>query len=233
MEILYGYRCVLEALNNINREKKKLYTTKQKLQEEINNKTVIGNYKNIQIVTNGDLDYKCKTPQHNSVALEVTSIYNGVILKELKDQVLLLDNVTDVGNLGAIIRSAAILGFDLVLSRNDNAPINGIVGKNAAGGLEYVNIHVCGSLLQTVQQLKKQYYFIIGASEKQKNIPIIDTNSKSKPDKIAIVMGGEYKGISLSIMKELDFILNLPGRENFNVYNVSVAAALSMFLLKK
>lgn len=233
MEILYGYRCVLEALNNINREKKKLYITKQKLQEEINNKTLIGNYKNIQIVTNGDLDYKCKTPQHNSVALEVISIYNGVTLKELKDQVLLLDNVTDVGNLGAIIRSAAILGFDLVLSRNDNAPINGIVGKNAAGGLEYVNIHVCGSLLQTVQQLKKQYYFIIGASEKQKNIPIIDTNSKSKPEKIAIVMGGEFKGISTGIMKELDFILNLPGRENFNVYNVSVAAALSMFLLKK
>ena len=45
-------------------------------------------------------------------------------------------------------------------------------------------------------------------------------------------MGGEYKGISTAIMKELDFVLNLPGNEKFNVYNVSVAAALSMFLLK-
>ena len=78
--------------------------------------------------------------------------------------------------------------------------------------------------------IKKQYYFIVGATEKQKNLPNI--NEKSKPDKIVIVMGGEYKGISTAIMKELDFVLNLPGNEKFNVYNVSVAAALSMFLLK-
>jgi 23S rRNA (guanosine2251-2'-O)-methyltransferase len=233
MEILYGYRSVLEALKNKNRKINKLYISKSKLQEEINNKTIIGGYKNIQIITNEELDYKCKSPHHNSVALEVNSIYNSLPIKELKDYILILDNVTDVGNLGAIIRSAGILGFDLILSRNDNAPINGIVGKNAAGGLEYVNIYICGSLLQVVQQLKKQYYFIVGATEKQKDLPVIGEGSKSKPDKIVIVMGGEYKGISASIMKELDFVLNLPGRDDFNVYNVSVAAALSMFLLKK
>ena len=154
MEILHGYRSVLEAIKNPNRKIHKLYITKNKLQEERNNNTIIGNYKNLHIVTNEDLDYKCKTPYHNSIALEVNNIYISTPLKELKNSILILDNVTDVGNLGAIIRSAGILGFDLILSRNDNAPINSIVGKNAAGALEYVNIHMCGSLLQVIQQLK-------------------------------------------------------------------------------
>lgn len=230
MEILYGYRSVMEALKNPNRKKNKLYITKQKLKEEINNK-IINNYKNIEIISNEDLTYKCKTSHHNSIGLEVNHIYNQVALKELKDYIIILDNITDVGNLGAIIRSGAILGFDLIISRNNTAPINNVVGKNAAGGLEYVNIHVGGSLLQIIQQLKKNYYFIVGATEKQENLPSINFNSK--PNKIVLVMGGEFKGISSSIIKELDFVLNLPGREDFNVYNVSVASGLGMFLLKQ
>ena len=227
--ILYGYQSVLERLKN-KKNTNILYITEKKLTEEIKNKTIISTYTNYKIVTNDYLTLKCKSPYHNSIGLEVDNLYINENLKNLKNHVLILDSITDVGNLGAIIRSCGILSYDLILCRNNTAPINSITSKNAAGGLEYINIHQCGSLIHTIQQLKKLNYFIIGATEKQENIPYV--NLKFLPDKLVLIIGGEHIGISKGILKELDFIIKIPGNPNFCVYNASVAAALGMFILK-
>jgi tRNA G18 (ribose-2'-O)-methylase SpoU len=244
MPILYGYRSVIERLKKISQDNNsnkynnnnKLYITKQKLEEEKKKDTIVSHYKNITIISNEDLDIKCRNIHHNSLCLEVENLYTSNSFDKLSNYIIILDNVTDVGNIGSIIRSAGISGWDLILSRNNSAPINSITGKNAAGGLEYINIHICGSLLQTIQQLKKQNYFIVGATEKNfitdNIISILSLHINKRPSKIILVMGGENKGISLSIIKELDFVINIPGNKNFNVYNVSVAAALCMFLIK-
>jgi 23S rRNA (guanosine2251-2'-O)-methyltransferase len=240
MPILYGYRSVIERLKKLSKEKKlnkyKLYITKTKFEEEKKKKTIISEYKNITFITNEELNNKCKSNYHNSVCLEVENLYISVGLDQLSNYIIILDNVTDVGNIGSIIRSCGILKWDLILSRNNSGPINPITTKNAAGGLEYINVHICGSLLQTIQQLKKQNYFVIGATEKNEitknKINILSLNLNKRPEKIILIMGGENNGISLGIVKQLDFFISIPGNINFNVYNVSVAAALCMFLIK-
>jgi len=229
MPILYGYRSVVEALKNKNRKKFKLFITKNTY-EELRNEPLITKYMYINFKSSEDIAYICGSKNHNGIALEVENLYFPKTLPQLKKRVILLSHVTDTGNLGAIIRSAGIFSYDIILSKHSSAPINGTVGKNSAGGLEYVGIHVCSSLLQVVKQLKKENYFLVGATEKNTNYPAINTNKL--PEKILLVMGGEEKGIPQGVMEELDFIYTIEGKEDFNVFNVSVAAALSMWLLK-
>lgn len=233
---LYGYRSVIERLKNQNSKNGLLYITQKKLLEENKKQTIISMYKNIKIVTNDDLYNICKNNQHNSVCLEIEYLFKSVSLDNLSNNIIMLNNVTDVGNLGSIIRSAAINKYDLIISRNGSAPINEITAKNAAGALEHIKIHICGSELQTIQYLKKQYYFTIGATEKSlstiSRVDFLSLDYNKRPNKVVLIMGGENQGIAPSIIKELDFVITIPADNNFNVYNVSVAAALCMFLIK-
>lgn len=228
--ILYGYRTVLEALQNKTRKTFKLFITRQKLQDSIK-ENLIQNYPYINIKTPQELNHMCGGTNHNNIALEVEYLYTSVPLQNLKNSIILLANITDTGNLGAVIRSAGILGYDIILPKNHSAPINSIVGKNAAGGLEHVQIHMCNSLIQTVQYLKKNYYFLVGAMEN--NDQYLPINLHDLPDKICLVMGGEQEGIPKGVKDELDFAYTIPGNKNFNVFNVSVASALAMFNLRK
>jgi 23S rRNA (guanosine2251-2'-O)-methyltransferase len=240
MQILYGYRSVIERLKKLHAENKinkyKLYITQIKFEEEKKKKSIIFYHKNITFTTTQELNNKCKSNYHNSVCLEIENLFTPVGLHDLNNYIIILDNVTDVGNIGSIIRSCGISQWDLILSRNNTGPINSITSKNAAGGLDYINIHICGSLLQTIQQLKKQNYFIVGATEKnsitENKINILSLSINKRPEKIVLIMGGENSGISLGIIKQLDFFISIPGNINFNVYNVSVAAALCMYLIK-
>lgn len=227
MPVIYGYRSVLEALRK-NSSTHKLYITKNKLQE-CESEKVICNYENIHVKDAKEMHTLCATNHHNGIALEVSSFCHFKSLSELGDRIIILAHITDTGNLGAIIRTAAILEYDVILSKNNSAPINSVVAKNAAGGLEYVNIHMCNSLLQTIKQLKKNYYFVVGATEHNNSCTSINLNNK--PRKICLVMGGEQTGIPYAIQNELDFTYTIKGRKDFNVYNVSVAAALCMGFL--
>ena len=217
MEIIYGYRSVFEALKNINRKKFKLFITKNTW-EELRHQPLITKYMYINFKSSEEMSHICGNKNHNGIALEIENLYFYKTLPQLKNRILLLSHVTDTGNLGAIMRSAGIFSYDIILSKHSSAPINGTVGKNAAGGLEHVGIHICSSLLQVVRQLKKENYFLVGAIEENTNYPPVNFNKL--PDKIILVMGGEDKGIPQSIKEELDFIYTIDGQEGFNVFNV-------------
>jgi 23S rRNA (guanosine2251-2'-O)-methyltransferase len=230
MKIIYGYRSVCEALKNSSRKTFRLFITEAKL-KEIKNIPFLKSYENIEVVNIQQLNHLCGSLNHNSIAIEVKEFYTPKELKKLGNRIILLADVTDTGNLGAIIRSGGILGYDLIFSKNNSAPINGTVAKNAAGGLEHMEIHACNSLLQTCKLLKKDYYFLVGATEKE--LVSTNINFNNLPDKICLIMGGENTGIPKSIKDELDFVYSVPGKKEFNVFNVSVAAALCMFNLRK
>tara|TARA_B100001059_G_scaffold225786_1_gene253375 strand:- start:733 stop:1479 length:747 start_codon:yes stop_codon:yes gene_type:complete len=149
-------------------------------------------------------------------------------VKETKDQplFLVLDQLSDVRNFGAIIRTAECTGVDgIIIQKKGSAPINGDTIKTSAGAI--FNIPIC-----KVDHIKDAlYYFqasdikIIAATEKTENSLYITDFTKG----CAIVMGSEGKGISPSVLKIVDAKAKLPMFGNIASLNVSVACGVFLY----
>ena len=139
---------------------------------------------------------------------------------------LVLDQLSDVRNFGAIIRTAECTGVDgIIIQKKGSAPINGDAIKTSAGAV--FNIPIC-----KVDHIKDAlYYFqasnikIIAATEKTENSLYITDFTKG----CAIVMGSEGKGISPSVLKIVDAKAKLPMFGNIESLNVSVACGVFLY----
>ena len=139
---------------------------------------------------------------------------------------LVLDQLSDVRNFGAIIRTAECTGVDgIIIQKKGSAPINGDTIKTSAGSV--FNIPIC-----KVDHIKDAlYYFqasdikIIAATEKTENSLYITDFTKG----CAIVMGSEGKGISPSVLKIVDAKAKLPMFGNIASLNVSVACGVFLY----
>ena len=139
---------------------------------------------------------------------------------------LVLDQLSDVRNFGAIIRTAECTGVDgIIIQKKGSAPINGDAIKTSAGAV--FNIPIC-----KVDHIKDAlYYFqasdikIIAATEKTENSLYITDFTKG----CAIVMGSEGKGISPSVLKIVDAKAKLPMFGNIASLNVSVACGVFLY----
>jgi len=134
------------------------------------------------------------------------------------DKILILDNVTDMGNIGAITRSAYAMGIDLLI-------ITGIkelkwpqLIRTSAGAALDMKIITYQNILELINILKTKNYTLIGA----------DMDGECKVDvkeKIALIMGNEGEGLSKRVKNRLDKILTIK-MKNFDSLNVSVAAGI-------
>lgn len=139
---------------------------------------------------------------------------------------LVLDSINDTGNMGAVIRSAAAAGVDgIIISRHNSAPINETVLKTSAGTLLKVKIHQSRNLTQTINELKEKDFWIIGADKHGEMIYY----NYDFTYKTAIVMGGEHKGISSLLKKNMDHLVAIPHSSQVESLNVSAAAAVILF----
>ena len=143
--------------------------------------------------------------------------------------VIILDGVTDPHNLGAIIRSSDQFYADLVLlpSRN-SAKDNTTVSKTSAGADNYVNIDVVTNLSRAMDKLKKSGFWIYGAD--------MDGNSINKTDltgRVVLVMGSEGKGLRDLTRSKCDNLVSIPTRGHVDSLNVSVAAGIMMYEVRR
>ncbi|MDR2721276.1 MAG: RNA methyltransferase, partial [Coriobacteriaceae bacterium] len=94
--------------------------------------------------------------------------------------VILLDHITDVGNLGAIARSAEVVGASgIVIPNKRSAHVNASTYKSSAGAIAHINVSQVANIAQTIERLKKEGYWIAGASERATEV-IWDANLKGK-----------------------------------------------------
>lgn len=140
--------------------------------------------------------------------------------------VLLLDEVTDVGNFGAICRTAECSGVDaVVIPMKGRAQINAQAVKSSAGAL--LNISVCRerSLKQSVEYLKESGFKIVACTEKTE-----DSISSAKLNgPLAVIMGSEETGISESLLAMCDLKLSIPMVGKTASLNVSVATGIMLY----
>ena len=143
---------------------------------------------------------------------------------------MILDNITDTKNFGAIVRSAECLGIDgVIISKTGSSPINGDTIKSSSGAIFNLPIYKLDHIKDAMFLLKEKEIEIIGADEKSNSSDFDFKFSK----KTAIVMGSEGKGISKSILNLCDKTLKIPMKGKIGSLNVSVACGIILAELSR
>ena len=137
--------------------------------------------------------------------------------------VILLDHVTDPGNLGAVVRTAEVVGADGVIIPKDRAAaMTPSALKAAAGGAEHMAICRESNIVQSLARLKEAGYWVAGASERA-TTEVWDAPLEGR---IALVMGAEGSGLARLTERECDLLVSLPVHGHVSSLNVSVATAV-------
>lgn len=227
---MYGTHAVLAATKNKNRHIKQIYCL-AKQEEELKNKIP---HLPIEIVQNDFITKKIgKDQAHQGVIALVSSIFrNGLDFMDLssaKEKVVILDQISDPQNIGAIIRSAAAFGIKKIILPSDNAPDeNATIAKTACGCLELVEVARVTNLKSTMEKLKQQGFWIAGLDASgEKN-----TDSLAGIEKLAIVIGSEGKGMRRLTSKSCDFLVQIPISPEVESLNASNAASIIFYLMK-
>lgn len=157
---------------------------------------------------------------------ELENVLDEAAQKGRTPFLVLPDGIEDVHNLGAIIRTAECAGVDAVLlPKRRSAPINETVSKTSAGAVEYMPLVQIGNIAQTLKQLKKRGFWVIGADMDGTT----DYFHSSLTDPIVLIIGSEGKGISRLVKEACDVVVSIPMAGHVNSLNASVAAALLMY----
>ncbi len=138
---------------------------------------------------------------------------------------LFLDSVEDPNNLGAVLRSAEFFGCaGVVIPKRRAAQVTESVVKVSAGAALHLDIARVENLANSLKKVKKYDILVVGADPGGEDINNVDL---SPP--VAIVIGGEDKGLSRPVMKQCDFLAKIPGRGRVESLNLSVAAGILMY----
>ncbi len=139
---------------------------------------------------------------------------------------LLLDQLSDVRNFGAIIRTAECTGVDaIIIQKSGSAPVNAETIKTSAGAAFKVPICKVDHIKDALFQLQASDIKLVAATEKTED-SVYDVDFKQS---IAIVMGSEHKGVSNSVLKMMDYKAKLPLLGEIESLNVSVACGAFLY----
>ena len=235
---LFGKHAVSEAWTNRNRNIKALYITEKTLAEF---EAVLENAErqNIerpapQIISKEELDHMA--PQgavHQGIAvqcapLEEIDISDIIRIEDAKEKsiLLMLDQVTDPHNVGAIIRSAAAFGAAGIIMQRKHAPeLTGVLAKTACGGVEHLPVAFETNLTRSLETLQDAGYFAIGLDERgEKTLADLPSYKKA-----VIVLGAEGTGLRRLVREQCDILARLPTNPPIASLNVSNAAAVALY----
>ena len=140
--------------------------------------------------------------------------------------IMILDGLEDPHNLGAILRSADATGADaIIIPKNRSVSLNQTVAKVSTGAIEYVDVVQVTNLTQTIQELKKNGYWVIGLELDG----TVDFKEQDYHGNTAIVVGSEGKGISRLVKENCDILVKIPMYGKVNSLNASVSAGLILY----
>ncbi len=157
---------------------------------------------------------------------EYTDIDN--LIDSVKDKtggalLIAIDHITDEGNLGAILRSAAFFGADgIILPKDRSARVSEAVIKRSSGGYAHVPVSLVVNLGRAIDMLDKSGFWVIGTSGNAKET-IYQYDWRGN---VLLVLGNEEKGVSPSILKKCHQTLQIPSSGKIDALNVSVATGV-------
>ena len=140
---------------------------------------------------------------------------------------VVLDNITDVRNFGAIARTAECVGADaIIISAKNAAPVNAESIKSSAGALLKIPVCRVGSLRNTLKTMQLAGVTLVGATEKTNELLY---ESEVGTGSVAVILGSEDDGISTDILRLCDKKMSIPMLGKIESLNVSAAAAVMLY----
>lgn len=139
---------------------------------------------------------------------------------------VLLDELEDPHNLGAILRTADAAGaHGVLIPKRRSAPLSATVAKTSAGAVEYVPVARIGNVVQAIEGLKKEGLWVIGA-DMDGDKPYYQADLRGP---VLVVVGGEGRGLSRLAKEACDFLVRIPMRGKISSLNASVACSLLLY----
>lgn len=225
---LYGLHTVREALNNPRRKKHALYATKNGLKRLEETSSAMD-----------DVEVVEKLPSELDRMVGSDAVHQGVILHAdplprkpidaLKEGnlVLVLDQVTDPHNVGAIMRSAVAMDAAAIITTSRFSPVeSGVLAKSASGALDLIDHIEVRNLAETLTELEAVKFTTVGL-DSEESIPMEDL---PKQEKIALVLGAEGKGLRQKTRETCQYLAKLEMPGPIKSLNVSNAAALALYV---
>ena len=184
----------------------------------------------IQFVEKERLNQLSETGRHQGVvafaaAYEYSEVEDMLRLAEEKGEdpfILLLDNIEDPHNLGAIIRTANLAGaHGVIIPKRRAVGLTATVAKTSAGALNYTPVAKVTNIVKTMEDLKKKGMWFVCAD--MGGTTMYDLNLKGS---IGLVIGNEGEGVSRLVRENCDFIASIPMKGDIDSLNASVAAGV-------
>jgi 23S rRNA (guanosine2251-2'-O)-methyltransferase len=225
--VLYGWHPVTLALANPNRTIRKLWLTENAARRLSDEK--IETRVTPELVRPEDIDRRLGPDAvHQGMLAEVDPL-EGPDLDDLPQDgmVLVLDQITDPHNVGAILRSAAAFKVNAVITTNRHSPeATGVLAKAASGALELVPIIAVPNLARALNQLNDQGFMTVGLdSEGSDNISAVPLSAP-----LALVLGAEGKGLRHLTRETCSVVARLDMPGEIKSLNVSNAAVLALYI---
>lgn len=224
--LVYGRNVAKEILQ------KKKKVEKILLQENFDDKEIIslienGNYK-YEYAKKHKIDNLSKG-NHQGIILSIPD-YKYAQLNDIiatnPNFIIILDHLEDPHNLGAIIRTCEAAGVDaIIIPKDRQVQINSTVMKTSVGTLDNVTIVSVSNIVNSINELKKNGFWIVGTSLDTS----VDYRNVDYSGKIALVIGNEGDGISKLVEKSCDYVVKIPMYGKTNSLNASVAAGIMIY----
>lgn len=236
MRTVFGKNPVMEALRS-DKKIDKIYCLERKNKSTADQDLIdLATEKSVKVieVSKNKLDSLASDGNHQGiVAIVEDYIYStleDVLEKAHKRNktpfLVILDGITDVHNFGAIIRSCECAGVDgIIIPERRSAQINDTVAKTSAGALEYMPIIRVVNINTTIEGLKSKGFWIYGADMNGDKAYYNEKYDGS----VALVIGGEGKGISRLTREKCDTIVEIPMYGRINSLNASCAATILIY----
>lgn len=153
------------------------------------------------------------------------AVFDRAAAKGEEPFILLLDELQDPQNVGALIRSADAAGVHGVLMpRRRSCPLNAVVAKISAGAVEYVPVVQIGNIAQTIEELKQRGCWVVCA-----DMDGVDYYAANMTGPIVLVIGAEGKGVGRLVKQKCDDVISIPMNGGVNSLNASAAGAVLMY----
>lgn len=225
--ILYGWHPVTEALKNPARRFRTLIVTENALRRlrEANIELPL----QPEVVRPDALDKKLTPDAVHQGLFAVTDPLPSPGLHELPldGLVLVLDQITDPHNFGAIVRTAAAFKVSAIVTTARHSPeTTGVLAKSASGGLEHVPIALVQNLARAMTELKERGFLLVGLAEEGER----DLSETALRAPLALVLGAEGKGLRQLTRETCDVLARIDLSGAIRSLNVSNAAALALYI---
>ncbi len=222
--IIYGKQVCLHALEHHSEKIKTVYVAKT----AANGKGILPNvlfhkfHDKIKFLEEKWAQAMSKGGNHQGLLIEMAE-FEQASLTEIKksDFIVVLDGLTDVGNIGAVVRSAYALGADAVIATGVKQLNVEAIVRTSSGAMLDMPFLVVPNILDTLNELGQLGFVLYGASMEGVNVQDVTFGLKR-----VLVLGSEGKGLSKKVVSKLNHMVSIKMKHEFDSLNVSAAAAI-------